>query len=290
MKPQKAQHKYLADELKNPKYIGHKYLMLPKIDGWYGYYDIGAGSGISSNAQRVIPSCMDRTRALACKTQDVKVPEGRLIFELTVDGTPQFEQMNGILNRKAICHEIRLNVHDFIPKDLGVLTYERYRLAESIVESLDLEWMELIPALGVSEQPAVWESKAAQLIDKGAEGLILKKLQAGYSPGVRCADLMKIKEECEFDLLVTGFVRGTLGSKYQDTVGALTVMDAVGKKFTISGMTDDQRKAWWYHSNLIVGKVVKVKAKNVMKDGSLREPRFNVIRFDKNKDDINEVK
>lgn len=288
MKPQKALHKYKADAKKTKQYLGYDYLMLPKIDGWYGYFNIGQNTAISSNAQRVIPSCFDASRELIDATKSLL--HGRLIFEITVDSEPQFEIMNGILNRKAICKDVRLNVHDFITLGNNTeFTLDRHYTAERIVEAIDLDWIDLVPRLGISSVPEEWESKAVQLIDQGHEGLILKKVKAGYTPGKRNEDLMKIKEECEFDLLCVGFQKGTADSKYANTVGALVVMDKVGTKFTVSGMTDKQRNEWWMYPEKIVHKVVKVKAKNVMKDGSLREPRFNVVRFDKNKNDIDKV-
>lgn len=291
MKPQKAKHKYLEDEKKKQNYQGFSYLMLPKLDGWYGYFDIHADNNVRSNAQRVIPSCADRTRGLVSKINDTDhFDQGRLIFELTVDGTPQFETMNGIMNRKAVCPDIRLNVHDFIPfRDQGMLTFDRYLLAEEVVHHLDLDWVDMIPHYGVSDVPTFWESKAMQLIDDHWEGLILKNMQAGYTPGIRNADLMKIKEECEFDLLCVGLQKGKPDGKYRNTLGALVLQDKAGNKFTVSGMTDTQRAIWWGNPAAIVHKVVKIKGKNVMKDGSIREPRFNVIRYDKNKDDIDTV-
>lgn len=291
MKPQKALHKYKADEKKTQNYRGHQYLMFPKIDGWYGYKDLGEESPIHSNNERIIPSCLGGSNTLTMLEKKYDLPHGRLIFEITVDGTPQFETMNGILNRKAICPAIRLNVHDFVPKGAPeTLTLDRYLRARDIVSFLDMDWIESIDHLGASNVPEEWESKAVQLIDKGIEGLIMKKVDAGYSEGKRNEDLLKIKEECEFDLLCIGYKKGAPDSKYSDTVGALYLQDKKGAKFTVSGMTDGQRNEWWNHPEKIVHKVVKIKAKNVMKDGSLREARFNVIRFDKNMDDIDEVK
>jgi len=289
MKPQKALHKYKADEKKTKKYIGHNYLMLPKVDGWYGYKEVGGDDPIRSNAQRIIPSCLNKSEQLTVSSRGL--PKGRLIFEITVDGTPQFEIMNGILNRKALCPDVRLNLHDFIPFDRPeAVTWERYCMTREIFNGLDLPWISMIDHLGSSDVPEKWESTAVQLIDKGVEGLILKRMDAGYSPGKRNEDLMKIKEECEFDLLCVGFNQGAVGTKYQYTLGALVLHDKQGKTFTVSGMTDKQRNDWFNTPSMILRKVVKVKAKNVMKDGSLREGRFSVIRYDKNADDIDTIK
>ena len=55
---------------------------------------------------------------------------------------------------------------------------------------------------------------------------------------------------------------------------------------TQSGMTDAQRDEWWKAESAIIGKVVEIKAMKRLKDGSLREPRFKSIRFDKTVSEI----
>jgi hypothetical protein len=46
-------------------------------------------------------------------------------------------------------------------------------------------------------------------------------------------------------------------------------------------MTDKQRTTWWNARSLIIGQVIEVKAMQELPDGSLREPRFKCVRFDK---------
>lgn len=280
---QKAKHLYLELEKKKPSCLGKPYLMLPKKDGWYGYID-SDDRIIRSRAKREIPSC----KALAKQLAERGLPNGRLIFEIMVRGVPQFEELNGILNRKEICDDVYIAVHDFIPVGNNLDTLARYAIAEGICDAWDHPAVELIPSLGISDVLTRWNTIADQQMDKGEEGLILKSVNDVYHAGKRDATLLKIKEECSFELRVVGMRAGMKGTKYQHTLGTLVVMDATGKKFRVSGMSDEQRDMWYRDFGSILHKVVQVKAKNVMKDGSLREGRFKAVRFDK--DEIDEVK
>ena len=135
--------------------------------------------------------------------------------------------------------------------------------------------------LRVSNLPTLWQAEADKVWQAQGEGVILKRSTAPYSPEKRNFDLMKIKEELTLDLEVIGMVAGKDTGKYANTLGGLLVRDKASNVHAVSGMTDDQRITWWNNQDLILGKVVEVKAMKRLTDGSLREPRFKAIRFDK---------
>ena len=282
MEPQKAMHLYLEEEKRWPKYRDHEYMMFEKYDGWYGYKD--SGKPIMSRSMRAIPSVEWLNPILEC------YPHGRMIFEIMVKNTSGFHELNGILNRTVgdyLAHGAYLIMHDFIlPNGLNIPFYTRYNMLWEIVKKLRAETDRVILAqiLGESKCVSTWKETAKDVWAEGGEGIILKRSDAPYSPGKRNYDLMKIKEEVTLDLLVVGLWEGE--GKYVDTLGALKCQDKKGRIHNVSGMTDAERHQWWENVEDIIGKVIEVKAMKVMPDGSLREPRFKSIRFDKTVKDI----
>ena len=282
MEPQKAMHLYLEEEKRWPKYRDHEYMMFEKYDGWYGYKD--SGKPIMSRSMRAIPSVEWLNPILEC------YPHGRMIFEIMVKNTSGFHELNGILNRTVgdyLAHGAYLIMHDFIlPNGLNIPFYTRYNMLWEIVKKLRAETDRVILAqiLGESKCVSTWKETAQDVWAEGGEGIILKRTSAPYSPGKRNYDLMKIKEEVTLDLLVTSMTEGE--GKYIGTLGSLICRTKNGKLHNVSGMTDTERNAWWDDPKDIIGKVIEVKAMKLMPDGSLREPRFKSIRFDKTVKDI----
>ena len=279
-KVQRALHKFLEADKKNPKYIGKTYAVLEKYDGWYGYYENGV---IYSRAGRAIPS----VQWLAKKIHDKRpCMEGILIFEILVEGFPVFSDLNGILNRKREpALGAYLKVHDWIDPFNATLDFKhRWKLASYLVGRIDLPEMTLVVPITASSNPDCWQRIAEDVWSRGGEGVILKALQAPFEPGKRNSNMMKIKEELTLDLEVVGMFEGE--GKYLGTLGGLIVAGLDMYRHRISGMTDTQRDEWWADEDLILGQIVEVKAMKKLKDGSLREPRFKAIRHDKYVEDM----
>lgn len=278
-KPQKALHLFQETDKKKPKYIGHDYMISQKDDGWYGYLDFPSCI-IHSRAMREIPALRDLSNAIRAQRPNCK---GRLIFEIMIEGleVDSFHILNGRLNRKSEqCEDVYLRVHDYIPDfkfDMPART--RYQFASEVVQRLGMPSVRMNPLLGVSSDPIQWQDYAEKVWEKGLEGVILKRSDGIYSPEKRNFELMKIKEELTLDLAVTGMYEGE--GKYQGTLGGLLVKGLDGITHRVSGMTDAQRHEWWGDSSAIINKVVEIKAMKKLKDGSLREPRFKAIRWDK---------
>lgn len=278
LKPQKALHLFQDLDKKKPKSTDEFYYMFEKYDGWYGYMDTQRPE-ILSRAGRVIPS----VEWLADKIYDVEGagPSKRIIFEILLRDVTDFSKLNGILNRKREKAEnAYLMVHDVITEeDVDRPFNLRYLDALNTVQRIKSACVQLAPHMGSSRKESTWRIAANSIWESGGEGVILKKCNAPYSSGKRNADVMKIKEEITLDLIVTGMKQGE--GKYEGTLGALLVVDANGRQHTVSGMTDAQRLAWWNNPDEIVGKIVEIKAMKILPDGSLREPRFKAIRYDK---------
>jgi ATP-dependent DNA ligase len=290
---QKAMHLYQELDKGTPKCTGVLYDVLEKYDGWYGYMDIGKQpSLIHSRAGRPIPSLVEfskrvHQRWMECNTHEVGC---RLIFEILLADVPEFTTLNGILNRsKGDCQakNVYVRVHDWVSPDHLVQPFHsRYQQAMYLVEKLDMYRVKQAPLIARSSNERVWRRKANEIWAEGGEGVILKRAHAGYSPGKRNCDVMKIKEDITLEMLVVGRSRGKSDGKYARTLGTIQVQEANGTTHDISGMTDRQRNDWWNKPRLIMGQVVEVKAMKRLKDGSLREPRFKAIRHDKLKSEI----
>ena len=284
IRPQKALHLFTEADKKKPKFVGHSYMMFEKHDGWYGYLDFPSCK-IHSSAMREIPSLVELSNSIREKRPQVK---GRLIFEIMIDGLEidSFSELNGILNRKyEQVDDVYLRVHDFIfDWKFDMPAEKRFAFAQEIVRRMDTPSVRISPLLGIANHPDLWHSEAESIWQRGGEGLILKRQHGIYMPEKRNADLMKIKEELTLDLQVVGMFEGE--GKYTGTLGGLIVLDSLGIKHRVSGMTDAQRHEWWNNEDVILDKVVEIKAMKRLKDGSLREPRFKSIRFDKRVEDI----
>ncbi len=136
----------------------------------------------------------------------------------------------------------------------------------------------------------------------GIEGVMAKRLDSPYQPGVRSPDWMKIKKHFEFDLVAGGFIQGKgrrepyfgglLLGAYDS--GKLIYVGRVGSGFSEKDLRDiigdfealsvspfsnppDTPGVRW----LKPGIVVQVTALEVTESGSLRAPVFLRRRFDK---------
>lgn len=280
-KPQLAKHLYDEEAKRKPAYVGKTYAVMEKLDGWYGYFDIADGN-IRSRAGRVLPSCAPMSEKLRDHCANLGRVSGVLIFEILVRRQPEFHVLNGTLNRKAPCNEVYLKVHDFVTNDTTPFV-TRYKTAALLIDDIDAD-VSMVHVLDRSDCPSQWKRVCELMWAKGGEGVILKRENAPYTMGKRNADVMKIKEEVTMDLWCIGIEEGE--GKFKGMTGSLTLIDAAGNIHNVSGMSDAERTSWWRTPEQVVNHVVEVKAMKILKDGSLREPRFKAIRFDKGFKDI----
>lgn len=139
-------------------------------------------------------------------------------------------------------------------------------------------------------------------LSTGIEGVMAKRLNSLYQPGIRSQDWIKIKKRLKFDLVVGGFIPGKgnrqpyfgglmLGG-YDS--GRLVYVGRVGSGFNDKELREIIKEfepvskspfsnpppvlgAKWLKPDL----VVQVAAMQVTEDGSLRAPVFLRLRFDK---------
>lgn len=113
------------------------------------------------------------------------------------------------------------------------------------------------------------------------EGIIIKNF-SGIWEDKRSKDLVKLKEENECELRVTGFKPGT--GKYTGMIGSLDCESADGVVVNIAGFTDELRGV--DYNQYFHGKIITVKYNTIIQDSvtkvySLFLPRFVEVRHDK---------
>ena len=277
MEIQKVLHLHKELEKKKPKIAG-VYFVTEKLDGWYVYADYidGHWTNIMSSAGREIPSLLwMRSKVL----ERLPVPHFncRVIAEATIDGL-DFHTLNGRFNTSKNGyqeHEAILNIHDVIPFTIDYIARERRFYVNEICDN-SLESIRKIPVLGVSNDHRIWMHYAEQVWDRDGEGVILLRTDSTYSAGKRNSDLMKIKLEETFDLLVTDLYF-TVGEKGNDNMN-LKLKDSRGCFVDVRiGKHKDQYE---FALSSPIGKVATIKCMKQTDDG-YREPRFLHIRYDK---------
>lgn len=127
-----------------------------------------------------------------------------------------------------------------------------------------------------------------KMVAQGEEGTILKNLDFHWQ-GKRIHDLVKMKIEISNTLKVTKLFPGSVGTKYEKSLGSIECVSSDGK-VTVnvgSGFSDEQRNS--YTEKDLLDKYVEVCSNGLIKaeDGSysLYLPRFTEIRFDKTEAD-----
>lgn len=252
--------------------------------------------------------------AAACRT----VPDGVYDGEVVVfdssrpDGAeaaapvPAFEALAERMHvrdaaraaRLAARHPVTYLVFDLLRLDGTVLVDLPYRRRRAALEDLALAGPRWVV-------PPMFDSGAATLQvsrDSGLEGVVAKRLDSPYRPGVRSPDWVKVKHVNTDDLVVGGFRRGArpIGSLLVGEAGpaGLTYRGRVGggisesqqrrlaelleplrrpdPPFADAVPAEDARGAVWVLPTI----VVEVAYGNRTADGRLRFPRLRRIRTD----------
>lgn len=147
--------------------------------------------------------------------------------------------------------------------------------------------MEMWPSLRVaaSYNPGTIDPaklKAQLGSGKGYDGIIRRSLFAPWIPGKdKHGYVIKDKPDVTFDLEVIGTEQGK--GRNANRIGAYLCRFRGGKVVKVSGMTDAERDA---DPASIIGKIIEVEAMGESSQGSLREPRYKGIRYDKDKPDF----
>ena len=114
----------------------------------------------------------------------------------------------------------------------------------------------------------------------GHEGLMIKRMDYIWEPR-RCADSwMKLKPDDEVDGQVVSYTPGK--GKYADMVGSLNCVAADGSEFSVSGMTDAQRRDFTDNFEDYVNQWLAATYMERDSKGGYRHPQFKRMHAEKN--------
>lgn len=135
-------------------------------------------------------------------------------------------------------------------------TYKERRAVLDTLTGL-MEHVEVLPVLYCGTD----ESKITELLEEAVansgEGVMLNLTQVPYVWN-RSWNIMKCKKFNSLDLEVVGLEEGS--GRLANTLGAIQVRYKGGNIVSVgSGFSDDERKLYWEHPELIMNKVVEIK-------------------------------
>jgi hypothetical protein len=230
-------------------------------------------------------------------------PDGHYTGELTVRGTKDRAEGNGLINSDNPPHDdIVVELWDYITEDeykqaalkdkknpCKIPYIDRWNKLTELVEDIQSDNVKLIPSLIVNsleeatEQTSVW-------MREGHEGSILKDFSGVFKDGTSKHQL-KLKVAFSVDVRITGFLEGTPGTKREKTFGGITYQTDDGLiKGSTSGFTDVQLDDFNSRREELIGTVMELEANDLTKGRNndywaLSHPRFIELRGDKDTTD-----
>lgn len=187
----------------------------------------------------------------------------------------------------------------------SVVAMDRYLKLKDI--SPDLPSRANVLLKKVVNSPEEAKEYEEQLLEIGAEGMMVQGLHAGYKFGrstVKEQKLLKVKRFTDSEHEVVGFeekmhnaneakvnaVGNTERSSHKEnlvpcnTLGALILRAADGTTFNCgTGFTDEQRDEIWNNRHSLIGKLAKIKSFEI---GVVQKPRFPVFLGFRSEEDM----
>lgn len=264
-----------------PGYMSEKfdgvYCLIPVVDGHVGFFSRTGEQFFSLYSDAAILEARELHVRSWCNFV--------LIAEVYVPDTPQ-SKISGACRKESMgfFENAEFRVHDVLAVDefltgKAIIGYEaRLRWLDVLFSDTERKQIKKVEqTLCIDAEH--FQKFAAGVQKRGGEGAVLRSHVAGWVAGNRGPNLVRIKQEITHDLEVIDMEEGK--GKYAGTLGTLVLRWKDGASIRVSGMTDEQRRLWWKNPELIIGKVVEVKAMRYSTDGLLREPRFKGVRYDK---------
>ena len=155
-------------------------------------------------------------------------------------GRGQFERLVGIVRHSvpvdADWHELRYMIFDLPGSQLPFA--ERAAYLADVVQAAALPWLQAAPQQPMGSVSAL-QSHLKQLVQTGAEGLVLHRANALWSPG-RSDAVHKLKPMPDDEARVVAHLPGK--GRHAGRLGALLLEQPSGQRFAVgSGLSDAQR-------------------------------------------------
>ena len=195
--------------------------------------------------------------------------------ELVVPGK-SFDDLSGELRSFKPTDNVIYNIFD-TRLTASMPQHVRLAIAATTVTHVNDPRVQLVPYRTLNSENEMYDM-FIEAREQGFEGLVIKN-ESAMSYNGRSRAWMKLKSSDTVDIEVSNLVEGQ--GKYENCVGALACHFNDTVVYVGSGLTDEQRKAWWEDPNQIVGKTVEVEYMEISKNGALRHPRLKCVRGDK---------
>lgn len=121
-----------------------------------------------------------------------------------------------------------------------------------------------------------------KLVNEGWEGTMCIDPKSKYKAGKRVNYSVKLTYRKPADLLCIDVVAGEIGSKYENSIGALLLQDSVGRIVSVgSGLDDKDRQPEL--ADYYIGKIIEIEYEQIM--DTYIQPVYVQVRLDKQKAD-----
>jgi DNA ligase-1 len=203
------------------------FLVSEKLDGVRAFWD---GNTLRFRSGRRIAAPEWFTAALPATPLDGELWLGR----------GSFDRLSGIVRRNvpvdAEWRELRYMIFD-LPGARGRFG-ERAARVVSVVGAADMPWLQAVEQARVPDRTAL-QRQLQQLVSEGAEGLMLHRADAEWTPG-RSNALRKLKPLPDEDARVIAYLPGK--GRHAGRMGALLLQMTNGQRFALgTGFSDVQR-------------------------------------------------
>ena len=283
-------------ELKTKKILGKNVTVTLKLDG-YRYKVVKQGDDIN-----IYTSSGKLDNNLVEIIEEAKkLPDGVYDGEMIAhgefeDSTVRFNATTKILGKDGEKRGIDFIVFDYVDDIKGFFDYKEYNVPRwkrfnnlySILDRLDLKYIQLVPAYYNYEKvdkeliENIYKTYE-EVIAEGEEGLVIDIADASYVRA-KGTSMFKMKPEVSGDFKVVDVVEGK--GKDAGRLGAFIIEYKDNLVHVGSGLTDAIREEVWANLDEYIGKLIEVVYFGETKDEktglvSIRLPRFKRFRHDK---------
>lgn len=295
---------YNLDKVKNVNPIDGTYFASRKCDG------VRCIAIVDTEAQTVTPlsrqgkafTTLDHLTAPLLEMCNEYI--GKFVFDgelcaVDADGNEDFSKAVQKVTKKGIqATDIKYCIFDMIPYEVYLAEEdnrgisfpfsERYkRLTEMYYGHT--YYSDIVSCITILEQERILEQSqfdawTQKVADFGWEGFMLRK-DVNYKGG-RTKDLIKVKKFQDSEYVVEDVINGTAvynegGMKEYDIVSALVIRHKDNVVKVGSGLSKEQRLAWFKDPSLIIGKTITVQYFEETQDSKTKEYslRFPVLKY-----------
>lgn len=228
------------------------------------------------------------------------LPRTGLVFqgEVWLPDTP-FKDISGAARRQSLQPQLGVVLYDcheelLFASGANDTPYSRRRadLVRLLAYASGYPHIRLGDSFPADEPPiGGWQVLAHGYVRRGGyDGLILRDTRSPWATGTaRNGELIKVKPSVTLDLRCNGVIQGE--GKHAGKLGAISVSFNGVNSCVGTGFSDAERVEFWRGATRgdlcrnPIGQIVEIECMCVNTNGTLREPRFKALRWDKKKAD-----